>query len=361
MTDSLKQTALTERHRAAGAKMAPFAGWEMPLEFDGTVAEHTAVRERVGIFDVSHLGTVFVAGGDDTATVARAFTCDAAGVAPHSSQYTLCCTPDGGILDDLIVYRLDDRWMVIPNAANTDAVVERLREVAGDGVTVDDRSSDHAVLAIQGPDGLALASEVLGHDVRAIDYLGLAVLETAHGRAIVTRTGYTGEPGCEIVIDGAGAVGVWEAAVEAGAAPAGLGARDTLRLEMGYPLHGNDLDVTTNPFQARLGWAVKLDHEFVGRDALAAIKERGADTRLLGLRGEGRRPLRAGLAVLVDGERVGALTSGGFSPTLQAGIGLGYLPADVEPGTAAAVDVRGREVAVQVVRPPFVPRSPKAD
>jgi aminomethyltransferase len=358
---ALRSTALTEQHRTAGARMAPFAGWEMPVEFTGTLAEHAAVRDDVGVFDVSHLGTVFVSGQDAAATIGRAFTCDTDQVAVGASQYTLCCTLAGGVIDDLIVYHLEpERWMVVPNAANTPAVLERLAEVAAGDVTIVDESGDQAIMAVQGPRGLQVASEVLGIDVAGVAYLGLQ--EVTNGPAaggVVVRTGYTGEPGCEVVVPNSGAVDLWSSLVDAGAQPCGLGARDTLRLEMGYPLHGNELSVHITPYEARLGWAVKLDHDFVGRDALVEIREAGPRRRLWGLRVDGRRPLREGMAVRHDGIEVGQLTSGGFSPTLQVGIGLALLDDPIGPEDAVVVDVRGRDVDAVVVRPPFVDRDPR--
>jgi aminomethyltransferase len=359
---ALRSTALTQQHRTAGARMAPFAGWEMPVEFAGTLAEHAAVRDGVGAFDVSHLGTVFVSGQDAAATIGRAFTCDSDQVPVGASQYTLCCTLAGGVEDDLIVYHLEPgRWMVVPNAANTAAVLERLAEVAAGDVSIVDESGDQAILAVQGPRALQVASEVLGIDVAGITYLGLH--EVADGPAaggIVVRTGYTGEPGCEVVVPNERAVDLWSSLLQAGAQPCGLGARDTLRLEMGYPLHGHELSVHVTPYEARLGWAVKLGHDFVGRDALVQLKEAGPRRRLWGLRVDGRRPLRDGMVVRRDGVEVGQLTSGGFSPTLQVGIGLALLDDPVGPDDAVVVDVRGRDVDAVVVRPPFVDRDPRA-
>lgn len=356
-----RRTALTAHHEAAGARMASFAGWTMPIEFTGTLSEHHAVRESVGAFDVSHLGTVLVSGPGADEVVGRSFTLDPGRVAVGASQYTLCCTEAGGVVDDLITYRLaDDRWMLVPNAANTAAVVARLHDVAGRvdaPAEVDDVSADRAIMAVQGPDALPLAGEVLGVDVTAIEHLRLQVTDDD---VLIVRTGYTGESGCEVVVAGAQAVELWQRLLDAGATPCGLGARDTLRLEMGYPLHGHELSEDVSPYEARMGWAVKLDHEFVGRDALAAAKEAGPGRRLWGVRVDGRRPLRDGMAVRLDGDQVGRLTSGGFSPTLQAGIGLGLLDDPVGPGDEVVVDVRGRDVPATVVRPPFVDHSPKA-
>ena len=366
MSEPLRQTALTPRHRAEGAKLAPFAGWEMPLEFDGTLSEHRAVRSSVGVFDVSHLGTVTVTGDGAEEAVAATFTNDPSRLDDGSSQYTLCCDDDGGIVDDLIVYRLAaDRFVAVPNAANNAAVVGRLRSAADAvGAEVDDVGPDRAILAVQGPDALSLVDDVVGTDPAAVAYLG--VLETTFRGAeiLLCRTGYTGEVGCELVVPNAVAVGLWDELLARGAARCGLGARDTLRLEMGYPLHGNDLSVDTDPYEARLGWAVKLDRGiegeggFTGRDALVAAKERGPSRRLWGLRGEGRRPPRAGMTVLHDGREVGRVTSGSFSPTLEIGIGLAYLDEPLGPGETVEVDVRGSEVPFEVVRPPFVDRDP---
>lgn len=362
--DALQPTALTSRHEAAGARMAPFAGWAMPVEFAGTLAEHEAVRQAVGVFDVSHLGTVLVEGPRAAEVIGRSFTCDTTRVDVGASQYTLCCDERGGVIDDLIVYRLEEqRWMTVPNAANTAAVVARLHDVAaacGDGTALEDRSTDEAILAVQGPRALALASQVLGLDVAGVPYLGLHVSDAEASRGVlVARTGYTGEPGCELVVPNRLAPGLWDQLVAGGAQPCGLGARDTLRLEMGYPLHGHELSLDVNPYEARMGWAVRLDHEFVGRDALAAIREAGPQRRLWGLRVDGRRPLRQDLVVRRDGDQVGIVTSGSFSPTLQVGIGLAFLDDPVGPGDEVVVDVRGRDVEATVVRPPFVDRNPR--
>ncbi|MBW3658487.1 MAG: glycine cleavage system aminomethyltransferase GcvT [Actinobacteria bacterium] len=355
-------TALTDRHRELGAKLVDFAGWRMPLEFEGTIAEHERVRAGVGVFDVSHLGTVWVTGPDATATIAASFTNDATVLADGASQYTLCCDDEGGIVDDLIVYRLDaDRWMVVPNAANTAAVVSAMRDAAGGrDATVEDGSRDHAILAVQGPEAHATVERALGLRPQELDHLGLAEVTVGAGTGVLCRTGYTGEPGSELVVPNDLAAPAFDALLEAGAAPIGLGARDTLRLEMGYPLHGNDIDRSTDPFEARLGWAVKLDRgAFRGADALARRKAAGPARRLFGLLGGSRRPPRRGMTVQRDGRDVGTVTSGSYSPVLGVGIGLAYLADPVGPGDAVTVDVRGTDVAFDVVRPPFVDRDPK--
>jgi aminomethyltransferase len=370
MDDGLRRTALTAHHEAAGAKLASFAGWAMPIQFGGTVAEHEAVRGGVGVFDVSHLGTVWVEGGDAQATIAATFTNDPAGIEVGGSQYTLCCDERGGIVDDLIVYRVaDDRWLAVPNAANTAAVGDALGEAAADlgDVTIRDESADWAILAVQGPDSLELVDGVVrtlttGEAPAAADvpYLGAVEVGTDAGPLLLCRTGYTGEVGGELVVPNALAAEVWERAVVGGAVPCGLGARDTLRLEMGYPLHGNDLSTAVSPYEARLGWAVKLDRDdFRGREALAKAKKAGVARRLLGLRVDGRRPLRAGMQVRDGAMPVGTVTSGSFSPTLGCGIGLALLDDPIAAGDQVTLDVRGTDVEVDVVKPPFVDRDPK--
>jgi aminomethyltransferase len=368
VTDELRFTALSDLHEDAGAVMAPFAGWRMPLRFAGTIAEHAAVRESVGAFDVSHLGTVWLDGPDARDVIAACFTNDPTTLTDLTSQYTLCCDEHAGIVDDLIVYQLrSDRWLAVPNAANTAEVV-RVLEAAAEGrdVRVRDESPAWAILAVQGPEALALLDgmrlELVGLCDAASDvpYLHLAELALDDVGGILTRTGYTGEPGAELIVPNDAAPVLWEQLLAAGAEPCGLGARDTLRLEMGYPLHGNDLSTEVTPYEARLGWAVKLDRQpFRGQDALRAAKQAGSTRRLLGLRTEGRRLARPGMRVVSDDTEVGQVTSGGFSPTLERAIALAYLDAGVAPGDAVAVDVRGTHLPFEVVRPPFVDRDPR--
>lgn len=362
----LTPTALTERHRELGAKLVDFAGWEMPLEYTGehggTLTEHQAVRDSVGVFDVSHLGTAFVTGNGAEDAIAATFTNDPTSLEDGQSQYTLCADDNGGICDDLIVYRLGPRrWMVIPNAANTGTVLTALRKSADThGATVEDVSTERAILAVQGPDAFATIRQALDLDPEDIPYLGLIETELHGEDVVVCRTGYTGEPGCELVIPNPAARPIFDALLEAGATPVGLGARDTLRLEMGYPLHGNDIDTTTSPFEARLSWAVKLDRgAFRGQEALRAKKEGGPSRRLYGLVGETRRPPRQGMTVKKDGSDVGHVTSGGYSPLAGVGIGMAYLADPIGPGDEVVVDVRGKDVPFTVAKPPFVERSPK--
>jgi aminomethyltransferase len=367
--DGLRRTALTAHHEQAGAKLAPFAGWAMPIQFAGTIAEHEAVREQVGVFDVSHLGTVWLEGADAVTVIAATLTNDPTGLDVGASQYTLCCDERGGIVDDLIVYRVgEDRWLAVPNAANTPAVVAAFEEAGtGRDVVVRDESTAWAVLAIQGPRSLAVVDEVVGGvatgdavSAAEVPYLGAVEVPTADGPLLLCRTGYTGEVGAELVLPGTLAQAVWRRATAAGATPCGLGARDTLRLEMGYPLHGNDLSTEVSPYEARLGWAVKLDRgDFRGRAALRAAKAAGPARRLFGIRVDGRRPPRAGMTLRDGAAPVGTVTSGSFSPTLGCGIGLALLDDPLGPGGRVTLDVRGSDVEVEVVKPPFVDRDPK--
>lgn len=376
--DALRRSPLHAQHEAAGARFAPFGGWSMPVEYagGGTLAEHAAVRERVGLFDVSHLGTVLVAGPGSVALLDRVLSGSVQRLVDGRAQYTLCLTEDGGIVDDLIVYRVGaEDWVLVPNASNAPAVVAALRAGAGSGseaVDVVDVHAEVAVLAVQGP----LADEVMaeaglphGHD-----YLSFAVLaddgaEDPRRRTVVCRTGYTGERGYEVLVPADRAVEVWTALHAAAAAregrPAGLGARDTLRTEMGYPLHGNDIGPDVSPVQAGLGFAVGWKKEaFVGRDAVVAEKERGPARRATGLLAQGRGVPRAGMSVHRPGpdgeglgELVGRTTSGTFSPTLRTGIALALLDtaAGLVDGDEVVVDVRGRPLVCRVTKPPFVP------
>jgi aminomethyltransferase len=365
-----RTSPLHDRHLAAGAKLADFSGWSMPIEYagGGVLAEHTAVREGVGLFDVSHLGTGTVRGPGAAAFVDACLTNDLSRIGPGQAQYTLCCVPDGepqagGVIDDLIVYlHGPDEVLLVPNAANAAEVLTRLADAAPPRVTVEDQHGDVAVLALQGPRSLQVL-ELLGVPGE-IGYMSF-VTGTGGGATPVTvcRTGYTGEHGYELLVAADAAEGMWDALLEAGAdlgiRPCGLGARDTLRTEMGYPLHGHELSREISPVQARAGWAVGWTKPaFWGREALLAEKATGPARTLWGLRATGRGIPRAGMAVLdAAGNRVGETTSGTFSPTLKAGIGLALLDsaAAIEPGAELVVDVRGRPQAVEVVRPPFVP------
>jgi aminomethyltransferase len=353
----LRRSPLDARHRALGATLTAFAGWEMPLHYVGVVSEHRVVRESCGVFDLSHLGTLELTGPQAPHCLSRAFTADLGGLAVGRAVYALCLDPDGGIVDDLLVYRLGERFLVVPNAANTAAVRGVLDASQPDhgGCSVTDVKAGLACVAVQGPAAADMAAAA-GLPVEGLGYLDCRGLP---GGGLLARSGYTGERGYEALVPAAGAAALWDALLAAGATPAGLGARDTLRLEMGYPLHGNDISVATTPVEARLTWAVRRGGGFRGEQAYERALAAGPACRLWGLRATGRGIPRPGCAVLADGRRVGRTTSGTFSPTLRVGIALAYLDAELEPGEAVDIDVRGRPVSAEVVRPPFVDASPR--
>ena len=354
---TLRQTPLHSRHTDLGAKMADFGGWDMPIEYAGTVAEHTAVREDVGVFDVSHMGYTEVTGPGAIAWLNTLLANDLDRVGAGQAQYNLLCDDSGGVIDDLIVYRIDDdHAFIVPNASNSDAVVARLTAAsAGSGITVADKREDYGILAVQGPHSDAILEAVglpCGHD-----YMSFAFARWQDSPAVVCRTGYTGERGYEILAPAAVIPALWDAVVAAGATPAGLGARDTLRTEMGYPLHGHELSVDITPVQAGLVWAVGWDKPaFSGREALTAERAAGPRRRLRGIAAVERAIPRPDMPVLsTDGATVGVVTSGTFSPTLKLGIGLALLDPSIAEGDEVVVDVRGRQARFTVTKPPFVP------
>jgi aminomethyltransferase len=371
----LRRSPLHDRHRGLGARLTSFADWEMPLHYGSVVREHRAVRSACGVFDLSHLGTLVVTGGQAEACVQHAFTNDAAALGQGRAQYSLCLNEQGGILDDLLVYRLPWGFFVVPNAANTaavQAVLDGMADDLGDCAPTDVKA-DLACIAVQGPQ----SAEVLagaGIDVAGLEYLDcgplpltaaapatgeVAASGAPPGSGVLARSGYTGERGYELFVRVDESPGLWDRVVEAGAVPAGLGARDTLRLEMGYPLHGNDIHPGTSPAEARLGWAVKVGTGFRGEAAYRRAKEAGPARRLWGLRATGRGIPRAGCAVSADGQQVGETTSGGFSPTLNRGIALAYLDTGVGEGAEVRIDVRGKPMPAEVLRPPFVVADPR--
>jgi aminomethyltransferase len=353
--DSLLRSPLHDRHVALSAKLAPFGGWEMPLSYAGTVEEHTAVRTGVGVFDVSHLGKGRVSGRRARGFVNSTLTNDLGRIEPGEAQYTLCCDETGGVVDDLIAYlHSDDDVFLIPNAANTAEVVRRLAAAAPAGIEVTDLHHTLAVLAVQGPRSAEIL-DALGLPSGG-DYMAFEPAEWQGRPVIVCRSGYTGERGYELLPRWDDAGPLWDALLEAGATPCGLGARDTLRTEMGYPLHGQDLSMEISPVQARLGWAVGWDKpHFWGRDALLREREDGPRRRLWGLKARDRAIPRHDMRVLSGHDvPVGIVTSGTFSPTLKTGIALALLDRGVAEGDVVHVDIRGRAAAMQVCKPPFV-------
>lgn len=358
---ALKKSPLHQQHVAAGAKFAEFSGWTMPMEYAGAgvLVEHASVRQAVGLFDVSHLGKARIAGPGAAEFVNGCLTADLAKIGPGQAQYTLICNDDGGVIDDLIAYlKADDEVFLIPNAANCAAVVARLSSAAPKHVTVTNEHADYLVLAVQGPGSdevLSRAGFPAGHD-----YMSFVLAELGGVPVTVCRTGYTGERGYELVAPSDHAAAIWDALMAAGAPsglqPAGLGARDTLRTEMGYPLHGHEISPSITPVQARLGWAVGWrKNAFFGHQALRAEKEAGPARLLRGLKAVGRGIPRPDMKVAnSDGAPVGVVTSGTFSPTLKVGIGLALLDASCVDGEIVLVDIRGRAEPFRITKPPFV-------
>jgi len=349
---TLLTSPLEAAHRALGAKMVPFGGWDMPLSYGGgTIAEHKACRDSAVVFDVSHLGTVRVEGPDALASLQRALTNDLAKIAPGRAQYThLLDEADASVLDDIIVWWVaDEAFDVMPNASNTDGVVAA---IGGTDVT-----ATRAILAVQGPEARERLARIAPEAV-AVKRFRVGTAEVAGLRCTVAGTGYTGEDGLELAVPADHAAAVWEAVLGAGVTPAGLGARDTLRLEAGLPLHGHELGPGITPLQAGLGWVVAWDKPggFRGREALLAEREAGVARLLRGLAVEGRRPPRADQPVLVEGQPAGVVTSGNFSPVLGHGIALAFLPPEVGEGSEVAIDVRGEALPARVVPTPFVTR-----
>ncbi|HNP58657.1 glycine cleavage system aminomethyltransferase GcvT [Gordonia sp. UBA7599] len=365
-TTDLLDGPLTEQHRELGATFAAFGGWNMPVSYSGTVAEHNAVRNAVGIFDVSHLGKALVAGPGAAQFCNATLSNDLGKIAPGKAQYTMCCSETGGVVDDLIAYLVsDDEVFLVPNAANTATVVAALQAVAPAGIEITDQHRDYGVLAVQGPRSAeVLAALNLPTDMEYMAYADAELVVDRESYPVrVCRTGYTGEHGYEVLPRWADTPAVFAALLAEVTArdglPAGLGARDTLRTEMGYALHGHELSTEITPNQARTGWAVGWDKPaFFGRDALVAEKADGPVRRLYGLRATGRGIPREGCAVLGSegGEQIGVCTSGTFSPTAQVGIALALLDtaSGVTKGDTVVVDVRGRALPCEVVLPPFV-------
>jgi aminomethyltransferase len=355
-------------HERLGATMTSFAGWQMPLRYTSETAEHLAVRSAAGLFDLSHMGEISVSGPDAGAVLDYALVGQLSALAPGRARYTMICAPDGGVLDDLVVYRLsEDEFLVIANAANTATVYRSLGERAADLVveaSVDDATSDYALIAIQGPLAADILVPLTGLDLSAIKYYAGAFGDVAGRPAWVARTGYTGEDGFEVFCRPGDAIGIWEAltaqGAPAGLVPAGLAARDTLRLEAGMPLYGNELGPDMTPFEAGLGRVVKFDKpgDFVGREALAARAASGPRAVLVGLTLQPRRIARHGYAVLAGGGHVGAVTSGAPSPTLGVPIAMAYVePVVGEDHPELAVDIRGQAAPADLTDLPFYRRS----
>ncbi|HEY7151276.1 MAG TPA: glycine cleavage system aminomethyltransferase GcvT [Solirubrobacterales bacterium] len=353
-TASLKRTPLYEAHVAAGARLVPFAGWEMPVQYEGVRAEHLAVRESCGVFDVSHMGEIETSGPQAEAFLQHLLSNDVSRLAVGGAQYSVLCQDDGGILDDLFTYRLaDDRYITVTNAANHTRDYEWFAAHATDfDAEVRDAIDDYAMLAVQGPQARAIVARVA--EGRLPPRMHTARLELAGGEALVCGTGYTGEDGVELLLGPRDAASAWRALTEAGATPAGLGARDTLRLEVCFHLYGNDMDEHRDPIEAGLGWCCREETGFVGSGAVAAARERGTEQRLAPFVLTGPGIPRPGNAVVADGRSVGEVTSGTMSPSLEVGIGMAYVPVELaEPGTAVEIDVRGKARPARIESKPL--------
>jgi aminomethyltransferase len=366
-TETLRRTPLFECHREAGGKLVPFAGWEMPVQYAGVIEEHRAVRQAAGLFDVSHMGQIAVRGRGAVRFLDWLTPNHVAKLAVGRAHYSGLLTEGGTYVDDLLVYRLGESdFLLVVNAANQERDVEWVKRHAssdaqvGD-VQVRDVSDDYALLALQGPQAAAILAPLTDVDLGALKYYGFAPGAVDGHRAIVSRTGYTGEDGFELYVDPEAAPALWRRLLAAGGShglvPAGLGARDTLRLEAGMALYGHELDASTTPLEAGLDWVVKLDKgEFLGRAALAEQRREGVPRKLVGFEVTGRGIAREGHTVFRDGSRVGQVTSGTWSPTLEKALGMAYVTAAAAAGAEIEIDVRGRMVPARQVSIPFYRR-----
>jgi aminomethyltransferase len=359
---TIKKTALHDIHASHGAKLVEFAGFRMPVQYRGIIDEHRQVRSSVGVFDVSHMGEFEFRGKVAGEFLQRVTINDVSKLAAYQAQYSAICYPDGGIVDDVIVYRWPDRYMMVVNASNVEKDFAWLMQRATSDIGLIDKSDEYSLLAVQGRNAQATLQKITKVNLTDLKYYWFAAAEIAGVPAFISRTGYTGEDGFEVGFAQAHSEKVWNAIFEAGKEfdiePIGLGARDTLRLEMKYCLYGNDIDQTTNPLEAGLGWITKLDKgDFIGREAIAKVKAAGVPRKLTGFEVEGKNIARHGYPILKDGAKIGHVTSGTFSPSLEKSIGLGYVASDhAAVGTELAIDIRGRVVQARVVKTPFYQR-----
>ncbi len=360
---SLRRTPLYQAHRDAGARLVEFAGWEMPVQYEGILAEHAMVRERAGLFDVSHMGQLEVRGAEALARLQWITANDVSTIVDGRAQYNLLLLPDGGIVDDVIIYRhSEDRFLVCVNASNRDDDLAYMREHRGAAEIVD-RSDELALLAFQGPLATAVMAELTAYDLASVGSFGFVESDVAGHSCLLARTGYTGEDGWEIYCPADAGSEIWALILDRGAArgvgPVGLGARDTLRLEAALPLYGHELDRETTPYDARLGWVVRLDKgKFIASEALSRRKQEAGTRKLVGIEVPAGGIPRQGYALRRDGAEIGTLTSGTRSPTLGKGIALGYVePNFSRVGTEVVVAIRAREIPARVVPLPFYRRS----
>jgi aminomethyltransferase len=351
------RTPLYEQHLELGAKVVPFAGWEMPVQYEGIREEHSAVRRHVGMFDVSHMGEVEIEGPDALAYLQLVLSNDVAKVEVGGAQYSCLCNEAGGVLDDLFAYRLGgDRYLLVTNAANHPSDLAWLgRWSRGFDVAVRDVADRYAMLAVQGPHARAVLGPALG--IELPPRLHVAAVQVGRRPALAAGTGYTGEDGIELLLDPDVAVPIWRELLDAGVVPCGLGARDTLRLEVCYPLHGNELSAERNPIEAGLGWCCKEETGFLGSEAIAAARREGTAEKLTAFRIEGQGIPRQGNPVLAGSEEAGVVTSGTYAPSLDVGAGMAYVRAELaEPGTEVEIDVRGKRRPARIASRPLYER-----
>jgi aminomethyltransferase len=360
---TLKRTPFYDIHVSLGAKLVPFGGYEMPLQYSSIIAEHLAVRNSVGVFDISHMGEVEVTGSDALAFLQRITTNDVSKLFPGRVHYSAMCYENGGIVDDVVVYqRAPNNYLLVVNASNQKKDYDWMIEHKEGDVTIENKSDYYAMLALQGPSSLATLEKLTNENLSAISYYHFISGTIAGVPMLISRTGYTGEIGFELYFpsDPALASKVWNAIFEAGKEfniqPVGLGARDSLRLEMGYCLYGNDIDETTNPLEAGLEWITKFNKgDFIGKNTLLEIKQQGVRRKLVGFLSQDKRIPRHGYQIKQDGVVVGYVTSGGYSPILQKGIGLGYVSVDaLQKSAQLMLDVRGEQSPINLTQVPFL-------
>jgi aminomethyltransferase len=357
-----KRTPFYDIHTALGAKIVDFAGYEMPVQYSGIIEEHLAVRQKVGVFDVTHMGEFLVRGSGALAFLQKVTINDVARLKHGKVQYSAMCYADGGIIDDLLIYRMEDHFMLVVNASNLQKDLEWLQSQKFGDVEIENTSDVTSLLAIQGPKSLATLQKLTKAELSKVEYYSFIRGTLAELPMIISRTGYTGELGFEVYFkaDGEQAKKIWNAIFQAGkefgVIPIGLGARDTLRLEMGFCLYGNDIDQTTHPLEAGLGWITKLDKEnFNGRDAILKAKQEGLKRKLIGFTLPDRTLARHGYEITHNGKIIGQVTSGTFSPSLQKGIGMGYVVPEFSTiGIGISILVRGKEIPATVVTLPFL-------
>lgn len=357
----MDKTPLNQIHKDLGAKMTDFGGWEMPVEYTGIIAEHKAVRNQCGLFDVSHMGEILVRGKDAAKSLQKIITNDIQKLEPGKIIYTPICKEDGGIIDDLLVYCLrENEYLLVVNAANIEKDYNWIKKHLLGKTAAENLSKKYAMLALQGPESKKILTRLTDIDLNSLDYYNFREAKVSGVEMIISRTGYTGELGYELYFEPAEAEKIWSELINAGAdfglKPCGLGARNTLRLEKMYALYGNDIDEKSNPYEARLGWTVALDKgDFIGREKLIDIKENCCSRKLIPFKIKGRGMARHGYEVYAGEEKIGQVTSGSYSPSLEEGIGLAYLKTEyTEVGTEIEIKVRSRKIKAEVVKGPFV-------